>query len=85
MDCHWTHSPVDWDWTVPFGWESSWNPVDWTILQSNLAGRVHWSPLESNWITWGMVKTSTGLLKGLEKTPDVTSRTDDVAVRLRKC
>jgi len=38
------------------------NPVDWALYQpvwpeSGLAG-VHWSPLESTWITWGRVKTS---------------------------
>ena len=64
MDSDWTLSPLDFDWTLKSGLESSQSPVDWTGLdlnpvdwelyqpvwpESGLAG-VHWSPLESTGI-----------------------------------
>ena len=39
-----------------------WTPVDWALYQPIWPGRlgtgIHWSPVESIWITWGRVKTS---------------------------
>jgi hypothetical protein len=61
VDSDWTLSPLDWDWTLKSGLQSSWSPVDWTgldwtglessglgIAPANLAWQEsHWNPLES--------------------------------------
>ena len=65
-------NPVDWDWTLKSGLESSESPVDWTGLDWALyqpiwpgkrATGIHWSPLESIWNMWGRVKTSLQMMK----------------------
>ena len=54
-------SPLDWT-------GLDWTGLQWTGLCTSQIGLakwalestgVHWSPLESIWITWGRVKTST--------------------------
>ncbi|KIJ99605.1 hypothetical protein K443DRAFT_101910 [Laccaria amethystina LaAM-08-1] len=49
----WT--PVDSDWTLKSGLQSSLSPVDWGFHQPIWPGKratgINWSPLESTWIT----------------------------------
>jgi hypothetical protein len=61
VDFDWTLSPLDCDWTLKSGLQSSgspvdwtgldWTPVDWALYQSIWPGKmatgIHWSPLES--------------------------------------
>ena len=57
MDFDWTLSPLDCDWTLKSGLQSSGSPVDQTgldssglgIVPANLAWQIgHWNPLESS-------------------------------------
>ncbi|EDR05486.1 uncharacterized protein LACBIDRAFT_329802 [Laccaria bicolor S238N-H82] len=65
VNSDWTLSPLDWDWTLKSGWQS----MDWALYQPIWPGKrvtgIQWSPLESIWITWGMVKTSTNSTKAI--------------------
>ena len=62
MDSDCTQSPLDWDWTLKSGLQSSVGPVDWTgldIAPANLAWQEgHWNPVESTGVQWSPLESS---------------------------
>ncbi|EDR13064.1 uncharacterized protein LACBIDRAFT_322484 [Laccaria bicolor S238N-H82] len=67
------YSPLDWDWTLKSGWQSSGSPVDWTGLDwtghsASQSGLVR-GPLEStgvHWSPYGLCGGGIGIIDDIE-------------------
>ena len=59
MDSDCTQSPLDWDWTLKSGLQSSVGPVDWTGLDWTLHQPI-WPGKRATGIQWSLLE-STGV------------------------